>query len=576
MQKNVVLLWITLTAWFWVLPAASASTLPQLSVAKAATLVDCGRLAADFTYTHTKITAATLVPAGVLANGGQSVEAHCHVTGKMNERQSAVDGQTYAIAFEMRLPKDWSGRFLYQANGGTDGNVVTADGGASMGSGGLLRNGLQMGFAVISSDSGHTAAQNPLFGLDPQARLDYGYMAIGTLTPMAKAVIQAAYGKAPDRSYIAGTSNGGRQALVAASRYADAFDGVLAQSPGINLPRAALANLANAKLWSAVTTTQVVNGQPDFESALPQREREVVATAILDKCDALDGLKDGLVQDLEACRTAFAPMRDIPVCAGVRDGTCLSAAQKSIISQVFLETPLSAGEKVYTGFPFDPGMAQSGWAEWKFRSALRTERNPVSVGYIFSSPPVADPRMARDSHQAAAYALNFNLDTDGAKIFATSGVYSQNSTSFMTAPNATRLDALRNRGAKLLMIHGTADPIFSADDAQAWYRGLDENYQGSANAFARLFFVPGMGHSRGGPATDQYNALGALVDWVEHAVAPDRIVASVRGVGNAGGVNRELPTDWTAQRGRPLCPYPLVARYQSGDPEVATSFQCRP
>ena len=184
--------------------------------------------------------------------------------------------------------------------------------------------------------------------------------------------------------------------------------------------------------------------------------------------------------------------------------------------------------------------------------------------------------MARDSHQAAAYALNFNLDTDGAKIFATSGVYSQNSTSFMTAPNATRLDALRNRGAKLLMIHGTADPIFSADDAQAWYRGLDENHQGRADAFARLFFVPGMGHSRGGPATDQYNALGALVDWVEYAVAPDRIVASVRGVGNAGGVNRELPADWTAQRSRPLCPYPLVARYQSGDPEVATSFQCRP
>jgi pimeloyl-ACP methyl ester carboxylesterase len=287
-------------------------------------------------------------------------------------------------------------------------------------------------------------------------------------------------------------------------------------------------------------------------------------------------VKDGLVQDLGACRTAFAPMRDIPVCAGARDGTCLSAAQKSIISQVFLVTPTSAGEKVYTGFPFDPGLVQSGWAEWKFRSSLRTDRNPVSVGYIFSSPPVADLSMAKDSNKTAAYALNFDLNTDGAKIFATSGVYNQNSTSFMTAPNATQLDTLRNRGAKLLMIHGTADPIFSADDAQAWYRGLDENHHGRANEFARLFFVPGMGHSRGGPATDQYDALGALVDWVEQAAAPDRIIASVRGVGNPGGVNRELPADWTAKRSRPLCPYPLVARYQSGDPEVATSFQCRP
>jgi len=205
---------------------------PQLAPAKGAALIDCSALA-SFSFPNTTVTAARLVATGTLNNGGQPVAEHCQVTGQMNRRTSPVDGQTYAIGFEMRLPRDWSGRFLYQGNGGTDGNVVTADGGASLGSGGMLRHGLQQGFAVISADAGHTAAQNPLFGRDPQARLDYGYQAVGSLTPMAKALVRAAYGKGPDRSYIGGTSNGGRHALVAASRWAAEYDGILANAPGI-------------------------------------------------------------------------------------------------------------------------------------------------------------------------------------------------------------------------------------------------------------------------------------------------------------------------------------------------------
>lgn len=549
-------------------------TLAQLAAAQPATLANCTTLS-GFSFAKTTIASASVVPAGTISNAGQPVGEHCLVVGRMNERTSTVDGQTYAIGFQMRLPREWSGRFLYQANGGTDGVVVAADGGASIGSGGLLRNGLQMGFAVISSDAGHSATQNPLFGLDPQARLDYGYLAVGTLTPMAKALIQQAYGKAPDRSYIGGNSNGGRHAMVAAVRYADAFDGVLANSPGINLPRAAVGNLSNVKRWATVTTTRVVNGLPDYESALPKVEREVAARAILGKCDALDGLKDGLVQDLEACRVAFAPLRDLPACVGTRDGSCLSEAQKTVIAAVFSPARNRSGDAIYSGFPFDPGIVQADWAEWKFRNSLRAARNPVSVGYIFSSPPVSDLSMATDTSKTAAFALNFDIDTDGGKIFATSGIYSESAISFMTPPNATKLDTLRNRGAKMLVIHGAADPIFSVDDTQAWYQGLDTHYQGRASEFARFFRVPGMGHSRGGPSTDQYDALGALVDWVEKGKAPEQIVASARGAGNVGGVNSELPADWSATRTRPLCPYPLVARYQSGDIELASSFACK-
>ena len=153
----------------------------------------------------------------------------------------------------MRLPKDWNGRFFYQANGGIDGSVGTATGG--IGGGGPLNNALNMGFAVLSSDAGHVGSQGPFFGIDPQARLDYGYQAVGKLTPMARSALKTAYGKEPDRSYLGGCSNGGRHAMVAAARYAEQYDGILAGDPGTRLPLAAIANIAGAQKYNALATT---------------------------------------------------------------------------------------------------------------------------------------------------------------------------------------------------------------------------------------------------------------------------------------------------------------------------------
>lgn len=554
--------------------SSSDDELPQLTPATAGTLLNCTALPGSFSFPNTAITAATLVAAGTLSNAGQAVGAHCLVTGRMNQRVSSFDGQTYAIGFEMRLPVEWGGRLLYQGNGGTDGVVVTADGGTSLGTGGLLRNGLQQGFAVISSDAGHSAAQNPLFGRDPQARLDYGYQAVGTLTPMAKALVTVAYGRPADRSYIAGTSNGGRHALVAAARYGEQFDGVLATAPGINLPRAATANIANVRLWDAVATTKVVNGQPNFESALPLVERQLIANAILARCDALDGLADGLVNDVEACRSAFSLDRDVPTCTGARNGTCLTLAQKAAVNRAYNGPRTGSGELVYSTFPFDPGLVQNGWADWKFRSSVGNTRNPVSVAYVFSTPPLADVTMATDPVRTAAFAVAFDLDAEFPKLFATSSIYPENSTTAMTPPTPGRLDTLRSRGGKVLVAHGLADPIFSADDTAAWWRALDQSYGQAADRFVRYFAVPGMGHSRGGPATDQMDLLSALVEWVERGRAPDRVVARARGAGNAGGVNSELPSSWSANRTRLLCPYPLVPRFKGGDPESADSFAC--
>jgi feruloyl esterase len=138
------------------------------------------------------------------------------------------------------------------------------------------------------------------------------------------------------------------------------------------------------------------------------------------------------------------------------------------------------------------------------------------------------------------------------------------------------MSALKQRGGKIIVYHGVSDPIFSVDDSESWYRSLQANNNGDASNFARFFRIPGMGHCSGGPATDQFDALNALVSWVEHGVAPASITASARGPGNPGGVNSEVPTTWAANRTRPLCPYPTVARYKgTGDIESASSFTCQ-
>jgi len=250
---------------------SDGSSLPQLTQAQAAPLQgNCPDLATKIAFANTSITAATSVPSGSLTVAGTPVPAHCQVTGKMYQRVSAVDGKNYAIGFEMRLPNDWNGRFFYQANGGIDGSVVPATGG--IGGGGPLSNALKMGFAVISSDAGHVGSQGPFFGIDPQARLDYGYQAVGKLTPMAKSVIQTAYGKGPDRSYIGGCSNGGRHTMVAAARYAADYDGFLVGDPGFRLPLAAIANMAGAQKYAALASTPA-----DISTGFSQAERALVS-----------------------------------------------------------------------------------------------------------------------------------------------------------------------------------------------------------------------------------------------------------------------------------------------------------
>lgn len=387
-------------------------------------LLSCDDLATKAAQAGTVYTSVTSIAAGGLTVAGIStlVPAHCLVKGKMNERTGPVDGQAYAIGFEMRLPVEWNGRFFYQANGGLDGSVGTATGG--VGGGGPLSTALHMGFAVISSDAGHSAP-TPSFGLDPQARVDYGYNAVAQLTPMAKNLIAKAYGRGPDRSYLGGCSNGGRHAMVAASRYADLYDGFLAGDPGFNLPKAAVAQLYGVQQYATVTTGLTAQGKPDLQTAFTQAELNTVAKAVAARCDALDGLTDGIVSDIPKCRAAFSLATDVPSCSGARAGSCLTDAQKTALSNVFAGARNSGGTSIYSSFPFDTGINGANWRQWKFANSQVLDTG--AVGFVFSTPPMGPNRPS-----GIDFALTFNMDSDAPSIFAASGAYAESSMSFMT------------------------------------------------------------------------------------------------------------------------------------------------
>uniref|UniRef100_A6VZF9 Tannase and feruloyl esterase n=1 Tax=Marinomonas sp. (strain MWYL1) TaxID=400668 RepID=A6VZF9_MARMS len=546
--------------------AVSQTALPQLSEAKPSALASsCEGISSLLTASNTSIDSVETIAKGGLKLGDNEVEEHCLVKGKMHERIGEIDGKPYAIGFELRLPKKWNGRFLYQANGGLDGSVRTAEGKVG---GGPLTSALMQGFAVISSDAGH-GKPIPTFAYDPQARLDYGYQAVAKLTPMAKTMIHQVYGRNPDRSYFVGCSNGGRHAMIAATRYADDYDGILVGAPGYRLPLSAVASIAGAHAYASVPNTD----KKDLQTSFTLTERTMVSNSILAKCDALDGLKDGLIQDFKSCQTAFSIQKDVPTCKSDRDGSCLTQPQKDAVDSIYQGVTTNDGKRIYSSFPYDAGINDADHIRWEYTSPI--ERDSGAVAMIFSTPPVALTDYNIRNFSGADFVWNANIDELVEKVNAVSGVYKESAMSFMAPPSPEDMSFLRDKGGKIMVYHGVSDAIFSVDDTEAWYKALDAKNNGHANDFAQFYPVPGMGHCSGGKSTDQFDMLTPLVAWVEKGQKPRQVIATARGEGNPGGVNEEIPTSWSATRTRPLCPYPSVATYDGkGYVESAKSFIC--
>ena len=187
-----------------------------------------------------------------------------------------------------------------------------------------------------------------------------------------------------------------------------------------------------------------------------------------------------------------------------------------------------------------------------------------SLSYIFTTPPT---RTGGTPDDLVRFLTGFDFDRDAPRIHAVDATFGESAMQFMAPPDvdSPKITAFRARGGKLIVYHGNSDAVFSVNDTARWFARLQAN---AAAEGARFYPVPGMAHCAGGPATDQFDALGALVDWVEQGKAPQALMASV------DAQNKELPAGWSKARTRPLCAWPQVARYKGGDLESAASFRC--
>jgi feruloyl esterase len=476
---------------------------------------------AGLATTETSIIAARIVPA---ADG---VPEHCRVTGLIQPE----------IRFELDLPANWNRRFYMHGNGGFAGETP------EFGNRPLYRaNALKQGFATAQTNTGHDAAAEPLasFAVSYEKRVDYAFRAVHLTAQESKRIAAAYYGQAAAFSYWDGCSTGGRQGLISAQRFPQDFDGIVSGAPVLNFVDSVVQSL-----W---------NGQVRAETPVPLAKMKLVADAVYARCDAKDGLQDGLIDDPRRCD--FDVTRDVAQCPAGQDGeNCLTAAQAAAIKKVDTGLqidgkPMHFGQVVgaeivgrsFTG----SGAPESGWDRWLIarpgEKSFQYAFGDSFVKYFLGKP---DPTL------------------DSAKIdFAKDLAKYEDARRLLNATDPN-LGPFRNHGGKLLMYFGWADTALPPRMGIDYYmKAVAANGLGTPDFF-RLFMVPGMFHCRGGAGPDRLDAMTALINWVENGTAPASIVASQLDQGKL-------------VRSRPLCPFPRVARYSgSGSPDDATNFVCK-
>jgi len=459
---------------------------------------------------------------------GDSVPEHCRVTGTLAPE----------IAFEVSLPARWNGRFYMIGNGGHAGESLNDPFRTPQ-----VAAALQTGFAVAQTNTGHDSRKEPsaTFVLsNPQKAIDYAYRAVHLTATTAKDIAKDYYGKPVSRAYWNSCSNGGRQGLIEAQRFPEDFDGIVANAPWLDQTGFTIGAMWNQKALS--------------EAPVTAAKMVLVADKVMAKCDAIDGLKDGLIDDPRKC--AFDPARDVPACSEASDGAdCLTAAQAAAIAKVY-SGPVGNGKPFFPGFMpgseavmpnLFGGGSGSGWMNVIVSPQL--DGKPADFGlaedtmrYLVHKPPKPDY-----DYKTFDFNRDIRLLDDWSKL--------------ADAKNPD-LSGFKKRGGKLLMTYGWADAVLQPMMGVNYYeQALAKNGPGTPDFF-RLFMVPGMAHCSGGIGPDQHDPMTAIINWVEKGKAPDSILA-------------KRIVDNQTVRTRPLCPYPQVARY-SGQASIddAANFHC--
>src|SRR5438128_3585748 len=503
---------------------------PILSITPIAYSATCETLQ-SLSLAHTTITLAQSVVAGEFSppsrgdrgtiqnTAFKDLPAFCRIAATL---KPSTDSN---IKVELWLPlTKWNGKFQVVGNGGWAGAIsyMNGDAAASGGPGGMA-GALRNGYATASTDTGHDDAGAKFALGHPEKLIDYAYRAVHETTIASKAILAAFYGEPPKFSYFKGCTTGGRQALVEAQRYPEDFDGILAGAA------------ANPK--THLDAWRVWMGQAMFkdkDSYIPPSKYSIIHEAVLGKCDALDGVKDGLLENPLRCH--FDP--SVTECKGADGPQCLTKAQ--VRTAAIIVGPARdrhTGTLIFPGF--EPG-SELGWGR------LLKGPDPYDTAlddfkYVLFGNPNWDWR-------------TFDLERDT----ATADKLAKGTVEAVD-PNLTKF---AQRGGKLLMYHGWADQDIAPQASVNYYKKSLTGTKAPSD-WVRLFMMPGMQHCGGGEGPNSFDPMTALEQWVENGKAPNQIIASHR------------QRDGTVDRTRHLWPHTSAAKYiGSGSIDDAASFVC--
>ena len=438
---------------------------------------------------------------------------------KMVQVKGTIGGN---IHFELLLPEEWSGRFVMGGGGGFVGTVQNS-----------ARDSANHGFATVGTDTGHQSEPGYMAGWafnNIEAQLNFGYLAVHRTAEVAKALIRTYYGKDPSHSYFTGCSRGGGQAMMESQRYPEDFDGIVAGAPAFDWTglAAEMVSIAKALYPDPANVNHTVLGKDALQA---------LQKAILEQCDAQDGLKDGVIQNPGAAQFDLSKVEG------------LSPEQKKAIEAIY-NGVFDGQKRISLGFPHaecDPDQ----WTAWlvgPVPSMIQRDHVP-DLTFAFGT-------------QTLKFLVFDDPDWDYSKDdFTNFDRRTARGAAFLNATDP-RLEKFKTQKGKLILWHGWADPALSALVTEDYYRRVLE-LDPSAADYCRLFMVPGCFHCGGGPGASEVDWLSVIVDWVEQNKAPDVLIA---------GKTEHGKLVMT----RPLYPFPKTAGYSGhGDPTKAESFQAQ-
>ena len=392
---------------------------------------------------------------------------------------------------------------------------------------------------------------------------------------------------------------GGREAMMVTQRLPSAFDGVVSGDPAIKFASMLTHAIYDAQVFGKLATSMGVfsrNGLPLVNNTYTNQDLQLISKAVLDACDNLDGLVDGMVSKPLQCTTALvAPKLDALQCSGAKTATCLSAEQIDAMKKVYAGPVTPSGAKPYYGWMWDPGIAgctsaadcnsptatnvSTGWRSWKLgqfaatpataengASDFTSSRGGAAATVIVPTPPILPAPVNNEG--TTGILMGMDLDQFIALSHGTSAKFPVSGFDLLET-SATTLAPFANHGGKLIIYQPQSGGPFSPLAMVDWYRTLNLTNGGTESdytktqQYARLFMMPGAQHCGGGPSTSTIDAFTSVVQWVENGTSPERIVGTA-----------PAATPWPG-RTRPLCPFPAYAKYNgSGSIESDANFTC--